>query len=64
MSAKFQKGFFEVEAIQGERYSRKKRRSFYFIKWLGYDKSQNTWEPEENLNNVRDMIASYKNQQR
>ena len=28
----------------------RKNKTFYLIKWKGYDSKENTWEPEENLN--------------
>lgn len=52
MSLKKFKEYFEVEAIVGSRYSRKKRKWYYLVKWVGYSEDENTWEPEEHLTNV------------
>ena len=41
---------YEVEEIENTRMRKKKRE--FLVKWKGYDKSENTWEPEENLNPV------------
>jgi chromobox protein 5 len=38
---------YEVEKILGKR--KRQGGVEYLIKWAGYDNSQNTWEPEENL---------------
>lgn len=38
---------YEVEKILGKR--KRQGGIEYLIKWAGYDNSQNTWEPEENL---------------
>lgn len=29
------------------------------MKWVGYDSSQNTWEPEKNLSTVKNLITKY-----
>lgn len=38
---------FEVENIMDKR--KRQGGTEYLIKWLGYDATHNTWEPEENL---------------
>lgn len=60
------KGEYEVEAIVNDRkkkYYDKKSKTYkfmkeYLIKWVGYKKK--TWEPEENLENCREMLLQYK----
>lgn len=49
---------YEVEKVVDSRLN-KKGKMEYFIKWVGYDSSQNTWEPEKNLASCRDMIEKY-----
>ncbi|KAE8953787.1 hypothetical protein PR001_g32163 [Phytophthora rubi] len=48
-----------VEDIVG--YRRRHGRKEYHVKWLGQSKL--TWEPQENLNYVQDLIARYHQRQ-
>jgi hypothetical protein len=49
---------FDVEAILDERELRGEHQ--FLIKWDGYTKAHNTWEPLENLENVLDMIDAFR----
>jgi len=44
--------FYEVEAILGRKYNKRKRNYKYLVKWKNYSEDDNTWEPEENLSRV------------
>jgi transposase InsO family protein len=50
---------FEVERIINHRGSNHNKE--YLVKWLGYDNNENTWEPETNLTNCRQLLATYRN---
>ncbi|WJX86052.1 La ribonucleoprotein [Trifolium repens] len=50
-------GFYEVEVIRRKRT--RKGKLEYFVKWLGWDESANTWEPPENLVGVPEIIEAF-----
>lgn len=56
---------YEVEKIVTSRINKKgiwvpnPGKKEYLIKWVGYDSSQNTWEPERNLVNVKDLLEEF-----
>ena len=51
---------YEVEQILD--MQRINNQPFYLIKWKGYDTSENTWEPIENLTNCQLLIQTYHRQ--
>lgn len=48
---------YNVEAIHDKKIE--KGKILYFIKWEGFSKTDNTWEPIENLKSVKWMIDQY-----
>lgn len=56
---------YEVEKIVTSRINKKgiwvpiSGKKEYLIKWVGYDSNQNTWEPERNLVNVKDLLEEF-----
>ena len=52
---------YEVDAIVDKKVRKGKVK--YFVKWTGYDSSQNTWEPKEHLpiDMVEEFEETYKN---
>ena len=36
----------------------RKGKKFYLVHWKGYDASDSTWEPEENLENFKDEMKA------
>ena len=48
---------YEVEAILGRKVENSKVK--YLIKWKGYDDSDNSWEPRENLGQCTELIEAF-----
>lgn len=51
---------YDVEAIRDWRFNLNMDRREYYIKWLGYPESDNTWEPRENMN-CEKMLEEFEN---
>jgi hypothetical protein len=52
---------FEVDTILAHRDRKcgKGQRREYLIKWQGYPPEHNTWEPEANMTNCRELLGEY-----
>ena len=48
---------FEVHSVLDSRFNRRKLE--YLVDWVGYDASDQSWEPANALNNAKDAIAAY-----
>ena len=53
---------YEVEVILAHRNYRRKLQ--YLVKWKGYDTSKNTWEPEDHLTHMEELLSEYKRQRK
>jgi hypothetical protein len=53
---------FEIEAIISHRKLRNKLQ--YLISWKGYPSSDNSWLPEKDLTNAKEILKTYKNRLR
>jgi hypothetical protein len=53
----YEGGEYEAEAIIDFRLQ--KRRREYLVKWVGYPDDDNTWEPECNLTECPNLLATY-----
>ena len=49
---------YKFEALLAHRKQRGKLQ--YLVKWKGYDTSENTWEPEDNLTHMEELLREYK----
>ena len=50
---------FEIEQILGMKQMGKGCKTHYLVKWKGYPTSDNSWEPEKNLN-AKELITEFK----
>jgi hypothetical protein len=48
---------YEVEQILDDK--RVSGKPYYLMKWKGYDTSENTWEPIENLTGCHQLVQQY-----
>ena len=48
---------FEVDFLLDSKFRR--RKLFYKIRWVGYDTSEDSWEPAINMSNASDAIFAY-----
>ena len=48
---------FEVDFLLDSKFRR--RKLFYKIRWVGYDTSEDSWEPAINLSNASEAISAY-----
>ena len=49
---------YEVEAIL-EKGKGEAGEDLYKVKWKGYDEGECTWEPFENLHNVKNLVDAF-----
>merc|ERR1719509_723050 len=51
---------YEVEKIVDYQYCRESDQGLYFVKWVGWDGADNTWEPQAHIECDEVLVAFYK----
>jgi len=55
-----EEGHYKIEAILMARPTHNKRSTQYLIKWKGYPTSENSWLPEKELTNAKELLDKFK----
>ena len=55
-----EEGHYEIEEILMARPTRNRKSTQYLIKWKGYPASENSWLPEKELTNARELLDQFK----
>jgi hypothetical protein len=55
-----EEGHYEIEEILKARPTRNRKSTQYLIKWKGYPASENSWLPEKELTNARELLDQFK----
>lgn len=50
---------YKVEKIRKKKYDDTKKTWLYLVKWYGYDTDESTWEPEENLCYMPEVVNKF-----
>jgi hypothetical protein len=53
-------GHYEIEAILMAQPTCNKKSTQYLIKWKGYPASENSWLPEKELTNAKELLNQFK----
>ncbi|XP_046842151.1 chromobox protein homolog 5-like isoform X2 [Xenia sp. Carnegie-2017] len=53
---------FEVEKILARR--KRERKVEYLIKWKGFSSEENSWEPEENMNECQELVRQFQKREK
>jgi hypothetical protein len=53
-------GEFEYEVERILKHKKSAQGKIYLVKWKGYDESESTWEPTQNLTNCKKVLNEYK----
>jgi chromodomain protein Y len=48
---------YEVDAVLDLKIKNGKK--YYLVRWLGYERNEDSWEPEENLIHAQDKLAAF-----
>jgi hypothetical protein len=55
-----EEGHYKIETILMARPTRNKKSTQYLIKWKGYPASENSWLPEKELTNAKELLDQFK----
>ena len=50
---------YEVEKVIDAKQIGKKKKWHYLIKWKGYSASDNSWEPEDNVQGSKELLEEF-----
>jgi hypothetical protein len=50
---------YEVEEVFNVRHNKKKRWWEYFVSWVGWPESENSWQPMGNLKNAMELVKDF-----
>ncbi|RXW11834.1 hypothetical protein EST38_g14023 [Candolleomyces aberdarensis] len=49
----------EIEEILDKRYDKRRKKTLYFVKWLGFPHDENEWLTEDELGHAQDLLNTF-----